>query len=575
MASIVRNRVGKYIYLYESVSYRDKNGKPQNHKVSIGKIDPTTGEPVYKPEYLERVKKEGREPGVPSPTSRYLRAHEAIVKTALDAKSAKIERAHVQGAEVPQLKKNSNENPKENDNKLNKVSSSKRYSISDIKKSQIKDLGVFYFLDVLASNIGLVDTLKAALPGCWEKVITLAYYMISTGEPAKYCEDWVLKNDGINCGEMSYQKITELMSGISHEDRLVFFESWSELRNESEYMALDLTDISSYSEFIGQAKAGKGEGPLACLLFGEKSKLPVFQVTCENCLSGVNALKEMLQHSTGIDLNNIAIVMDKDFSTNDNIDAMLDDKNGIRFLAALPVTLDFAKEQIFNVRDYIDSAQNTILLGDEIIRGVTHSRTWNSMYEVYAHCFFNPEDAYRIRNRLYGKVAKLKSEAMDSSKPLAEDFAKYLLVGKNAASGEDVSIRHDVIDQELQDKGWLILISNHVKSASEAIEIYRKKDEVKREFSKLKNCLVSGRLIADKNYPVQNKLFVSFIALILLAHIHKTMSDANLDKSMSLKKLMKILETVKVQYIDGNGILQPITEQQEKIFMAFGVPVPN
>ena len=55
MACISRQNVGKYTYLYESVSFRDQNGRPRNKKVSIGKIDPVTGMPVFKKEYLERM----------------------------------------------------------------------------------------------------------------------------------------------------------------------------------------------------------------------------------------------------------------------------------------------------------------------------------------------------------------------------------------------------------------------------------------------------------------------------------------------------------------------------------------
>jgi hypothetical protein len=39
MGSIVKNKVGKYTYIYESVSYRDENGKPQTKKTPIGKYD--------------------------------------------------------------------------------------------------------------------------------------------------------------------------------------------------------------------------------------------------------------------------------------------------------------------------------------------------------------------------------------------------------------------------------------------------------------------------------------------------------------------------------------------------------
>lgn len=43
MSSIIRQKVGNYVYLYESVSYRNAEGKPRNKRVPIGKIDPATG----------------------------------------------------------------------------------------------------------------------------------------------------------------------------------------------------------------------------------------------------------------------------------------------------------------------------------------------------------------------------------------------------------------------------------------------------------------------------------------------------------------------------------------------------
>ena len=55
MSSIVRQVVGNKIYPYESSSYRNAEGKPRNKRVPIGKIDPTTNQPIYKTEYLARM----------------------------------------------------------------------------------------------------------------------------------------------------------------------------------------------------------------------------------------------------------------------------------------------------------------------------------------------------------------------------------------------------------------------------------------------------------------------------------------------------------------------------------------
>ena len=59
MASIIRQKVGNRTYLYESVSYRNADGKPRNRRVPIGKIDPASGQLIYKPDYLARMAASG------------------------------------------------------------------------------------------------------------------------------------------------------------------------------------------------------------------------------------------------------------------------------------------------------------------------------------------------------------------------------------------------------------------------------------------------------------------------------------------------------------------------------------
>lgn len=60
LACITKQRVGKYVYLYESVSYLNAEKKVRNRKTRIGKIDVSTGNPVFDEEYINRLKTEGK-----------------------------------------------------------------------------------------------------------------------------------------------------------------------------------------------------------------------------------------------------------------------------------------------------------------------------------------------------------------------------------------------------------------------------------------------------------------------------------------------------------------------------------
>ena len=101
------------------------------------------------------------------------------------------------------------------------------------------------------------------------------------------------------------------------------------------------------------------------------------------------------------------------------------------------------------------------------------------------------------------------------------------------------------------------------------------KDVVEKAFMRMKNCLDLGRLRVQHNDSMQNKVFVGFIALIIMAYIHKVMLSEDLYKSMTMKKMIKTLEKLRVQTINGTRIIYPLTKEQKVIFKAFGLAGPS
>jgi len=284
MSSIIESKSGKNIYLYESESYRE-NGKVKNRRKIVGKVDAVTGRRIFKPEYIE-------EKGIG-----------AFDDT---AEHTKI------------------------------------YSVSDIKQSVIKEYGVFYLLSKIAEQTGLTDILSKVMPAVWQEVMNLAFYLVASGEPALYCEDWLYKSECLPGKELSSQRISELLTALTHGERLEFFERWGEYRCENEYIALDITSISTYSELINDAEWGynrdKEKLPQinVCMLLGENSRLPILQTVYNGSLKDVSTLKNTLRTASNLNFDNMALVMDKGFASAKNINAMLSETSSARFIIALP-----------------------------------------------------------------------------------------------------------------------------------------------------------------------------------------------------------------------------------------------
>jgi len=524
MSCVVKCKVRNNVYLYESESYRDEDGIVKNRRRIIGKIDQISGKAIYKPEYIEEKGLQTMEDS----------AHETKI-----------------------------------------------YTVNDIKHSTVKEYGAFYLLNEICAQIGLTDVLVNVMPAKWKEVLNLAFYIVTTGEPALYCEDWLYKSECLSGKELSSQRISELLMNITHGERMNFFERWSEYRCENEYIALDITSISTYSELINDAEWGynRDQEKLpqinVCMLLGEKSRLPILQSIYSGSIKDVSALKNILQVSSNLNLDNMSVVMDKGFASTKNINAMLSKTSAIRFLIALPFTMKFATNQVVSENKDIDCIDNAIAIGSDVIRGISKQRTWNPEHDVYAHVYLNPDAALQAKNKLYAKVQKLIGKVRDNPENHlnGDDVKRYLIIRKSDKndSGYTINIRHDVISGELVHSGWLVIISNHIDNAEEAIQIYRAKDVVEKGFLRMKSCLELARLRVHSDNAMQNKIFIGFIALIITAHIHKVMSKHRMYELWTMKKLIKTLERLKVHYIKNDRIVSPITKDQKFIFDAFGI----
>jgi hypothetical protein len=529
MSSIVESRSGKYTYLYESVSYRNEKGEPRNKRTIVGKIDPKTNRRIFKPEYIERKRIEG-------------------------------EPIEIGSQDV-------------------------RYSEDEIKRSTLREYGATHLLLALAKRNGLMQVLRETFPDQWRELFMLAAFLATSGEPFMYCEEWARSVEALPVGSMSSRRISELLASIEPVERDMFYRAWCDFRSDREYLALDITSASSHSDLIDDVEWGynrDGEDlPQVniCMLMGERSLLPIYQTVFSGSIKDVKTLDATMEGFCAITGDKpVLAVMDKGFFSRRNVNSMLSERGRRRFIVAVPFTSTFAKRMVEGERKDIDTVANTIVVGDDPMRAVTKVRAWGDGHDVYAHAYFNAKKASKLKEELYADVAMLKRQAEENPKACAAgaEYTKYLNIRRSGtdASGFTVSIKEDVIQSELQHGGWLVIISNDIPDAQEAMHIYRAKDVVEKGFLRLKRSLDVGRLRVHSRERMMNKLFVAFIALILMSEIHRTMMEKRLYRSMTMKKLIRSLSKLRVQEISGNRIVYPASKEQRAIFDAFDVDIP-
>jgi transposase len=146
---------------------------------------------------------------------------------------------------------------------------------------------------------------------------------------------------------------------------------------------------------------------------------------------------------------------------------------------------------------------------------------------------------------LRNKLAELKDKIILKNFILKESdpLFKYLTVeiSNTSKCKPIVKYNHDAIEKKLENVGWMVAISNFIRSSKKAIEIYRGKDVVEKAFYLLKNLLDFDRIRCHSDIAMNNKMFIIFISLILISHVSRVMSENNLFKDMTMKELIKTI----------------------------------
>ena len=123
--------------------------------------------------------------------------------------------------------------------------------------------------------------------------------------------------------------------------------------------------------------------------------------------------------------------------------------------------------------------------------------------------------------------------------------------------------------------GYFALLSNEIKDASEALEIYRNKDLVEKAFENLKERLNLRRVAVSSEQSLDGKLFVQFIALIFLSHITKKMQENKLFKDYTLQEILDDLDVIECFEVPGQKRqLGEITKRQIDLYSKLGVTPP-
>jgi len=441
----------------------------------------------------------------------------------------------------------------------------------------ILDFGNFFAINSVLEKLGASNILKKIFKKDYEKIISIAAYMLCEGNVLFYCDDWCSETfTHLDC-PITSQSSSRLFEDISYKNRMRFFREWSKLRSASEYIAYDVTSFSSYStgneylewgynrdsEKLPQINLG--------MYFGETSRLPIYYCVYPGSILDKTHLQYMMQDNEILGIEKVKFVMDKGFYSLSNVRFM--QEKGYPFILCVSNSLTASK--------IILEKYQTML---------TSSRYYSKIHDVYAisentdkygvdanlHIFYDPTKAMLEENELYQKINILENRLSQTkkipSKTVLKKYEKYFDIIEN---DDSISYKHNYekIDNKKAYNGFFLLLTTDTgKSPEEILEIYKRKDLVEKSFDNLKNHMDMKRIRCHNKSTTEGKIFVAFIGLIIKSHMENILSEYMDTNNGTIEKVIRELKKIKVVTLqNGKILMNPLTKKQKEILTFFKI----
>jgi transposase len=462
--------------------------------------------------------------------------------------------------------------------------------IANKSKCISREYGPVYFIASLIEQYGLDDLLKYHFPDHWREIILSASFQVAEHNPFYLCNSWLERiylKDPIS---LPSQRLSEIIHDIGCDERAVFnfLNEWTNRNHQDEYMAFDITSLSTYSKNIEFAERGYNRDgdnlPQVNLgmVYNIPGDLPLLYSIYPGSIPDVVTFENMEKRlATITPKGKILFVLDRGFYSTKNLLRLT---SFGKFIIPLPIRTKVAKELIDSVKENIQKPANAFQLDKQLLYslpGVIELE--NAKYN--AHVYFSErrksDETERLVSRLLNIEETVSEHKWKSSKSLIRflennysDWKKYYRLAEKG-SEYTISKKNDKIDAATERHGYFFLLTNTDLSAKKALSYYRNRDSVEKIFNSLKHGIDQHRLRVHSQESAEGMLFIDFVSLILYSGIQRGLRQSKLNKKYTVEQLFYELRKLSIIELGSKRpMLSELTKKQKDIFEGFGIPQP-
>jgi transposase len=454
--------------------------------------------------------------------------------------------------------------------------------------------GATYLFNEIVKKLGILQDLKECFPQQYTQILSIAYYLVlEDRNPLFRFSKWAATHKHPYGKDICSQRSSDLFASITEDAKNRFFILQGRRKKEREYWFYDATSISSYSKCLTQVRYGHNkdhehiEQLNLAVMYGEESQLPFYYRKLPGNIPDVKTVKNLIADINQFEFKKVKLVMDRGFYSEDNINAMLGAH--LKFLIGVKVSLSFVQETLGKARD--DMRNFDHYQPDYDLYTYSKAITWNYKQDrpykgdtleeerrMYLHLYYNGEKALEDERAFNTKLIAWKAELESGNRNAAHEkyYAKYFEVKATPIRGVKVTVKQKSIEQAKKNYGYFAMISNEIKDPVKALELYRNKDLIEKAFENIKERLSFRRMLVSSEKSLDGKLFVEFIALIIMSDIKRRMQGTKLLKKYTMQEMLDQIDLIECFEQKGRATrYSEIIKKQSEIYEALDIKTPH
>ena len=425
------------------------------------------------------------------------------------------------------------------------------------------------------------------------------YSIIAENNAGQYYPDYAFNHPLFTDRMKIYSdsKVSAFINSITGDQSRAFLDEWNEKQDHSQkiYISYDSTNKNCQAgdiDFVeyGHPKEDTGAPVINySVAYDRNNAKPLYYEDYPGSIVDVSQLQYMLEKAGGYGYENVGFILDRGYFSKENIHYM--DKYGYEFVIMMKGMKELVKSLVLEVKGTFEEDRR-YSIRDYKVSGITVKKQLypSDEKERYFHIFYNDRKRSSEHEAIEAKIDRM-AECLHKHEGTKYEikgsgFAKYFdLIYYNKGKKDEKFMYGrelcDVINEEIRQCGYFVIITSEKMTAAQALELYKSRDASEKLFRGDKSYLGNKSFRVHTSESVHAKIFIEFVALIIRSRFYtclKEQMQKNGKKNyMTVPAAIRELEKIElIRQSDREYRMDyAVTATQKEILKAFNMTAAN